>query len=478
MVLAFFCPNDIHALPQTYRGNDSIERCTQNQVEAFRFKEIRISGQPTTTLMRFHLTCSVLDGMRSIAHPFTSEKLWHLPKRANRMSRQWSSAISHTPKVSLTGDPSPDTISPPYHMQPQNLDPPPLPLATLQTPTRRPGHQLHLNPPRMPLIDIIFPKPITARSNKHIALRPQRHTLKRNRPSRRSNQARTNPISPSPVVFASFPFPSPVHSLSRPSPRASSTQAAPTRGPRTKPKPGGFDAAGARASRASLIPDREPQARQRACARAMTRARDRRGDSGHRLSSARRGALGYVTRGDGRAGVPRATLRGTQPPCPGPAEITVARIPRTDGVPRARFAGSSFDASTLRASTLKRRACHLRSASRLIRSRQKTPGRGPRPRTQNPEPRNPEPQSPRTPSSSQPASQPAPSVQTPPASLLRSSRACADATIGPAESIERALHSPSQLVPARIAPPPSSRSASDGSDPKPSLAPRETASRR
>ena len=58
-------------------------------------------------------------------------------------------------------------------------------------------------------------------------------------------------------------LPLPVHSLSRPSPRESNTQAAPTHGPYTKPKPRGFDAAGARAS---LIPDRELQSPRRACA--------------------------------------------------------------------------------------------------------------------------------------------------------------------------------------------------------------------
>ena len=80
MVLASFCPDDIHALPQTYRGNDSIERCAQNQVEAFRFKEIGISGQPTTTFMRLHLTYPVLDGMRSIA--VRVHRIYAEPRRA------------------------------------------------------------------------------------------------------------------------------------------------------------------------------------------------------------------------------------------------------------------------------------------------------------------------------------------------------------------------------------------------------------
>ena len=112
------------------------------------------------------------------------------------------------------------------------------------------------------------------------------------------------------------------------------------------------------------------------------------------------------------------------PPCPGPADITVARIPRTDRVPRARFAGPSFNASTLQRSKLQPSnaelvICDLPQGLSL--STQPPEDTRARTQTQNPEPRTQKPRTTEPPrasalrspsthafqqSSSQPASQP------------------------------------------------------------------------
>ncbi|ETW82799.1 hypothetical protein HETIRDRAFT_106981 [Heterobasidion irregulare TC 32-1] len=145
-------------------------------------------------------------------------------------------------------------------------------------------------------------------------------------------------------------LPLPVHSLSQPSPRESSTQAAPTHGPHKKPKPRGFDAAGARAS---LIPDRELQSPRRACACSQSasvardshylspvfasahlvdgRARESRSHCGTWEATDETGARGFLERRS--------------------AHSTSDCILRTDKVLRLGFAGSSLNASTLKRRT-------------------------------------------------------------------------------------------------------------------------------